>query len=150
MRYKFPARFDLPPVELTWYDGGKRPELAQELALRDWRNGVLFVGSHGMLVADYGRRKLLPESQFAGFQPPQPFIPASVGHHQEWINACKAGSATTCNFAYGSVLTEAVLLGNVAYRTGEKLEWNGPLAKVKNSRQAGNYLRTEYRSGWEL
>jgi predicted dehydrogenase len=150
VRYQFPPRLDLPAVELTWYDGGKRPELAQQLALHDWRNGVLFVGSKGMLVADYGRRKLLPEAQYAGFQPPEPFIPTSIGHHKEWINACKTGSPTTCNFAYGSVLTEAVLLGNVAYRTGQKLEWNGFLAKVKNSAQAANYLRAEYRRGWEL
>jgi predicted dehydrogenase len=149
VRYHFPAGKHHGPLPLTWYDGGKRPELADKLKL-DWRNGVLFVGSKGMLVADYGRRKLLPEAQFAGFEPPAPFISNSVGHHQEWINACKTGSPTTCNFAYGSVLTETVLLGNVAYRTGQRLEWDGPHLKVKNTAQAGNYLGTEYRGGWEL
>ena len=148
VRYEFPARLDLPPVSLTWYDGGKRPALPGKAG--DWRNGVLFVGKEGMLLADYGRRKLLPEEKFAGFQPPSPSIPDSIGHHNEWIVACKTGSPTSCDFSYGGILTEAVLLGNVAYRSGHKLEWNGPLLKVKNSRQAMNYLRSEYRKGWEL
>src|SRR6185436_3213940 len=72
-------------LRLTWYDGGKRPELVSLGKVPDWRNGVLFVGEKGMLLADYGKHKLLPEEKFAGFQPPQPFIPDSVGHHAEWI-----------------------------------------------------------------
>jgi len=103
-----------------------------------------------MLIADYDRRKLLPEDQFAGFQPPQPSIPKSIGHHQEWIQACKTGSATTCNFAYAAALTETVLLGNVAFRAGQKLEWDAPSLKVKNSRRAEGFIRREYRKGWEL
>jgi len=103
-----------------------------------------------MLIADYVRRKLLPEHQFGGFQPPAPFIPNSIGHHKEWLTACKTGNPTTCSFAYASVLTETVLLGNVAYRTGQKLEWNGPALKVKNNSKAMNYIHREYRKGWDL
>ena len=103
-----------------------------------------------MLLTDYGRKKLLPEELFAGFQPPSPFIPSSIGHHEEWLQACKTGCTTTCNFAYGSLLTETVLLGNVAFRTGHKLHWDARSLKVTNSTQAMNYIRTEYRRGWEL
>ena len=85
---------------------------------------MLFVGEKGMLLADYGKHKLLPEDQFAGFKPPEPTIPDSIGHHAEWIQACKTGEPTTCNFDYSGTLTEAVLLGNVAYRVGKKLEWD--------------------------
>jgi predicted dehydrogenase len=150
VRYQFPARHHLPPLQLTWYDGGKRPYLISAGKVPDWRNGVLFVGDKGMLLADYGQRKLLPEDKFAGFQPPAPFIPKSVGHHNEWIQACKTGSPTTCNFAYASALTETVLLGVVAYRTGHKLDWDAASLKARNSRQAMNYIQTEYRKGWEL
>ena len=103
-----------------------------------------------MLIADYDRRRLLPEEQFAGFEPPAPFIPKSIGHHNEWIQACKTGSPTTCNFAYASALTETVLLGVVAYRTGLKLDWDAASLKARNSPQAMNYIHTEYRKGWEL
>ncbi len=144
------ARYELPPVHLTWYDGGRRPGLVEQGKVPNWNNGVLFIGDKGMLLADYGRLKLLPEEQFTGFQPPAPFIPKSAGHHNEWIQACKTGSATTCNFAYASALTETVLLGVVAYRTGHKLDWDAALLKATNSRQAMNYIHTEYRKGWEL
>jgi predicted dehydrogenase len=148
--YEFPARAKLPPVKLTWYDGGKQPALVSQGKVPSWRNGVLFVGEKGMVLADYGRRKLLPESDFAGFQAPAPFVPNSIGHHREWLNACKTGAPTTCNFGYGSVLTEAVLLGNVAFRTGQKLDWDAANLRAKNCDQARNYLETEYRRGWEL
>lgn len=149
VNYQFPQR-GAKPLRLSWYDGGKRPELVTQGKVPDWRNGVLFVGDQGMLLADYGKHKLLPEEKFAGFQPPKPFIPDSVGHHEEWIRACKTGSPTTCNFAYGSLLTESVLLGNVAFRTGHQLEWDGPKLRVKNSPQAMNYIEKEYRKGWTL
>lgn len=150
VRYEFSNETGSSPLPLTWYDGGKRPSLVEQGTVPDWRNGVLFVGSKGMLIADYSRRKLLPESDFAGFVAPAPFIPDSIGHHKEWIEACKTGSPTTCNFSYAGPLTETVLLGNVAYRAGAKLEWNGPALKAQNNAKAQGYIRTKYRKGWEL
>lgn len=150
VRYEFPGKDAHRPLKLTWYDGGKRPDLVHEGKVPDWCNGVLFVGEKGMLLADYGKRLLLPEAQFEGFHSPEPFIPKSIGHHSEWLLACKTGSPTTCNFQYGSMLTETVLLGNVAFRTGHKLEWDAARLTAKNSKQAENYLHTEYRKGWEL
>jgi predicted dehydrogenase len=150
VRYEFPPLHGHAPLQVTWYDGGKRPRLVEEGKAPDWRNGVLFVGDKGMLIADYGRRQLLPESQFQGFNVPHPFIPDSIGHHKEWLLACKTGSPTTCNFQYASALTETVLLGNVAFRTGHKLEWDAAKLKAKNSKQAENYLHTAYRKGWEI
>jgi len=150
VRYQFPGAHGSPPLPVTWYDGGKRPPLIAEAKAPPWPNGILFVGEKGMLIADYSRRMLLPESQFADFKPPTPFIPDSIGHQNEWLAACKTGSATTCNFVYGARLTETVLLGNVAYRTGQKLEWNAELLRATNCPQAENYLHAEYRAGWNL
>ena len=72
-----------------------------------------------MLLADYRYHRLLPQKQYKGFVRPKPFIPDSVGHHKEWIEACKNGGQTTCNFDYSGALTEAVLLGIVSYRSGK-------------------------------
>src|SRR5205085_1949445 len=93
--------------------------------------GVLFIGDKGMLIADYGKYQLLPEKQFEGFKPPEPFIPNSIGHHKEWVEACKTGGATTCNFDYSGALTESAILGTVSYRSGTSFEWDA--AKLKPS-----------------
>ena len=148
VRYEFPARDNLPPVKMTWYDGGKQPPFLAERKIPAWGAAVLFVGQKGMLIADYGQHKLLPESQFAGFKPPAPTIPASIGHHAEWILACKKGGPTTCNFDYSGTLAETVLLGNVAYRAGKKLQWDPVALKAVNCPEADQYLRVQYRQSW--
>ena len=133
---------------MTWYDGGKRPALLAERKVPAWGAAVLFVGQNGMLIADYGQYKLLPESQFAGFRPPPRTIPDSIGHHAEWIRACKEGGPTTCNFDYSGTLAETILLGNVAYRVGKKLKWDPAALKAGNCPEADQYLRSQYRRKW--
>ena len=83
--------------------------------------------------------------RFTNIQRPEPSIPKSLGHHQEWIHAIKTGDATTCNFGYSDALTEAVLLGVVAYRSGESLEWDADNVKVTNSAKAQALIHKEYR-----
>ena len=148
VRYKYPARGDMPACNLTWYDGNKIPKTVDGQRVR--ANGVMFIGSKGKMFADYGSYRLFPSDQFAGFEPPEKSIPDSIGHHAEWIKACKEGSPTTCNFDYSGALTEAVLLGNVAYRTGQSLEWDAANLTAVNCPDAQQYLTKEYRAGWEV
>ncbi len=150
VRYTFPTRGSLPALPVNWYQGGKRPPQFAESKLPKWGDGTLFVGSKGMLLCDYDRRVLLPETDFKGFVPPAPTIPDSVGHHEEWIRACKAGSPTTCNFDYGGALTEAVLLGNAAYRSGERIIWDAEKLEAKGAPIAQKLLRKNYDRGWNL
>lgn len=149
-RYEFPERAGLPPVKLTWHNGPERPKPIADEQFKGWGGGTLFVGEKGMLLADYGRHVLLPESEFADLNRPKPFIPSSIGHHAEWIKACKEGTATTCNFDYAGTLTEAVLLGNVAYRTGKKLEWDARKLRAANAPEATRFIQHKYRRGWSL
>lgn len=150
VRYEFPARGALAATSLTWYDGQGRPEAVTSLGVKGYPNGVLFVGDKGALVADYDHHKLLPEDSFRDFRAPERSIPKSIGHHAEWIAACKDGRPTTCTFDYSGALSEAVLLGNVAYRAGRKLEWDAVALKATNCPEADRYLRREYRRGWAL
>jgi hypothetical protein len=103
-----------------------------------------------MLQANYDRHLLLPEQDYAGFEPPTPYIPDSIGHHEEWVAVCKGGAPALCNFSYGGPLAETVLLGNAAYRSGRKLEWNTAACKVTNTREADQFIRRPYRKGWKL
>ena len=150
VRYEFPARGEQPPVKLTWYDGGKRPTLFAEEKLPAWGDGVLFVGDKGMLLADYGQHKLLPEKDFEGFTPPPPTIPDSIGHYKEWVEACKNGGPTTCNFDYSGALTETVLLGTVAYRLGKPLRLGRQGTQGASEPDADHFIRKEYRKPWTL
>ncbi|MBI3850858.1 MAG: Gfo/Idh/MocA family oxidoreductase [Verrucomicrobia bacterium] len=150
VRYEYPSRGGKPPVKLTWYHGGKKPELLAPDVTAKWNSGVLFIGSKGMLLSDYNRHQLLPEKDFAGFVPPQPFIPNSIGHHKEWVEACKTGGPTTCNFDYSGALTEAALLGNAAYRVGQKLQWDAKTLKATNCPEADQFIQHHYRRGWRI
>jgi hypothetical protein len=148
--YEYGPRGEMPALKLTWYQGSERPELIKNGTIPNWDSGVLFVGSKGMLLSDYSKHTLLPEKNFVDFKRPAESIPKSIGHHAEWIHACKTGAPTTCNFEYASRLTEANHLGNVAYRIGKKLEWDAVNGRVKNSSEAEPLIQRAYRKGWKL
>jgi hypothetical protein len=152
VRYEFPARGKLPPVAVTWYDGDNRPPVLERLGLQAWQNGVLFVGEGSRwLVADYERLEIGPKEHFAALAPPPKFVPDSIGHYEEWLQACRTRGRTTCPFSYSGPLTEAVLLGNVSFRLdGAKLEWDAQAMRARNAPQARALLRREYREGWVL
>lgn len=154
VRYEFPARVEqgvkYPPVRMTWYHGGRKPDLLSAEQAAKWGSGILFVGRKGMLIADYGRHVLLPEADFDGFVKPKPFIPDSLGHHREWVEAIKLGGTTTCRFGYSGPLTETVLLGNVAFRAGCKLEWDAAKMRATNCPEADRYIQHRYRRGWKI
>ena len=73
-----------------------------------------------------------------------------MGHHQEWVDAIRGGKPALCAFDYAGPLAETVLLGNVAYKVGKKLEWDAAALKAKNCPEADRFLRKEYRKGWTL
>jgi len=149
-KQEYPARGDLPAVTLNWYNGGPYPAFVKEQKIPQWGSAVLFIGSDGMLLSDYGRHQLLPEEKFADFKRPDPFIPDSIGHHREWTEACKTGGPTTCNFDYSGALTEAALLCNVSLRSGKKFNWDAKSLKAINCPEADAFIRREYREGWTL
>jgi predicted dehydrogenase len=148
VRYEFPARGDQPPVKLTWYDGNRIPKEVGGQKVPG--NGVMFVGRDGMLFADYTSYRLFPMEKFAAFTPPPQSIPKSIGHYAEWIAACRDGTPTTCHFGYSGPLSEAVLLGSVAFRTGKRLEWDAAALAARNCPDADRFVRKQYRPGWEV
>jgi hypothetical protein len=153
IRYEFPRRGPMPPVTVTWYDGGRKPPVPEGVSphVLD-ANGSLFIGSEGAIVAGaYGDGpRLLPEEKMKDFVWPDPFIPRVTGGPVgEWINGCKGGKNPGANFAYSGPLTEFVLLGNVALRSGTGIEWDVKRMKVTNDRAANRFLTKEYRKGWD-
>jgi len=153
--YRFPARGALPPVIYKWYDGGMLPTLPDAIE-SGWKpplNGTLIVGSKATVFADiyYGSVRVVPESlmrSLAPSLPPKTLPRCTLGHHQEWVAACKGGPAAGSDFAYSAPFTEMVLLGNVALRTGKRVVWDSVRMKISNDAQANRYLTKAYRGGF--
>jgi predicted dehydrogenase len=148
--YEYAQRGNLPAVKMTWHQGESKPEIWKNKGIPQWDSGCVFIGSKGMLLADYDKHVLLPEADFTGFQRPAPTLARSPGHHAEWLLACKTGRSPSANFEYSGWLTEANHLGNVAYRTGKKLLWDAKRLKATNAPEADKFIRRIYRKGWKL
>jgi predicted dehydrogenase len=154
--YEFPARGDLAPVTVHWYDGGMKPPRPAELGDgRRWdTNGALYVGDKGKMLGG----RLLPESRQREYGRPPRTLERSPGHHAEWIAACKGGKPAGSNFPdHAGLLAQVVLLGNIALRPtikekilGTKLLWDAEAFKFTNMPEANQYLHKEYRAGWSL
>jgi predicted dehydrogenase len=151
--FEFPARGDLPPVKLFWYDGGNMPPTGVLGDIELPKTGSYLVGDKGILYSpdDYGKKYfLLPEEKFADFKLPPQTFPRSPGHTEEWLRACKGGLPALSNFEYAAPFTEAILLGNVALRCGRRIEWDSDNIKVTNFDEANQYVRRSYRKGWDV
>jgi predicted dehydrogenase len=154
--YEFPAKGERPAVKLVWYDGGKLPprppELEQERRMES--NGILFVGDKGKLLgpSHAGAPRLIPESRMKEFGIPPKMLERSIGHHKEWIQACKDNNpkGALAGFKYSGPFTESLLVGNLAVRLARKIEWDAENMRATNIPEADNYITKFYRAGWTL
>ena len=153
--YHFPARGEMPPVKLVWYDGGLKPARPEGMD-PGWRmdtNGSLYIGDKGIMAGHV----VMPKARRDEFGKAPQVLPRSPGHYKEWINACKGGEPARSNFDHAGPMTETVLLGNVALRMElrerlfrEALLWDSEKMQFTNVPEANQYLRREYRKGWSL
>jgi predicted dehydrogenase len=173
IRFQFPERDGLAPLNFTWYDGGLQPysdftteitELMEDVPI----SGCLLIGDKGKIFSpdDYGARffikmndekALSPGDQHDAVKAVAQSIPrnafqgdADKRHHLEWIESCKTGQPSYSNFDIAAYLTEIILLGCVAMRVGKKLEWDGPGMQARNAPEAARFVRREYRDGWTV
>jgi len=160
IHYDFAARGDMPAFRFSWYDGGLKPlrpaELEANLPFRgepDEEEGLLFIGDHGTILCGFNgsHPRLIPQSKMDSYKQPPKTLPRSPGNEREWLDACKGSKVKTGgNFEFEDLVTQTLLLGNVAVLTGETLTWDRSNLKVNNSDFAQKYIRPERRKGWEL
>ncbi|HON90412.1 MAG TPA: Gfo/Idh/MocA family oxidoreductase [Sedimentisphaerales bacterium] len=168
IRYAIPARGEMPPVTVNWYNGGGRApgprEKIEEMIGRklDWGDagekkwadhaGCVLVGDRGMIhsTGHNASMTVLPEGRLTDAEKPAKSLPRSRGHEVEWLDACRGGPAAMSNFDYSGPLTEFVLLGNVATLFGKSIEYDPVAMEVTNSAEANEALKREYRVGWSL
>jgi hypothetical protein len=151
----------MPPVKFTWYDGGLKPPRPEELEENrpfrvegeDGDEGLLFIGDRGKILCGFNGMspRLIPEAKMTSYKQPPKTLPRSPGNEREWLDACKGSKLKPGgNFEFSGLVTETLLLGNVATRSGQKLNWDRANMKVVNADALQKYVRPERRSGWEL
>jgi predicted dehydrogenase len=153
IRFGFPKNRTRGPVVLTWYDGGRLPPADLLPGVQIAQGGFLLKGSSGTLYSptDYGESfELYPRKQFQGYTAPKPFLPRSPGIYQEWLLGILNNQQPMASFDYSAPLTEAILLGNVALRTGQRIEWDAANMRAKNCPAAEAFIKKTYRRGFEL
>jgi len=146
--FEFPAREGMPPVRLVWYDGGLKPPRPRQLEsgreLPD--SGEMYIGNNGVILGN----RIIPESKMNAYKFPPKTLKRRSGTWGEWVEAIRGGEPAGCNFDWAGIITEAVLLGNIAIRTGKDLQWNAEEVKFANNDKANEYVTPSYRSGWSL
>ena len=154
-RYEFAARGAAPPVTLRWYDGGLMPTFSEDIVLPggDGGGGV-FVGEKGMITYEtYGNNpKVLGEGAAERAELVPKSMPRITGSHEaNWASACIGEGTASSPFEYAAKLTETMLLGVVALRTGasKKIVYDGASMKITNVADANQWLTREYRAGWQ-
>jgi predicted dehydrogenase len=149
-QYKFAASDTHGPLSIFWYDGGMRPPQPEELepdrpfAIND---GTMYVGDKGIMLGS----RLIPDKKMAEFGQAPKKLARSPGHWQEWFDACRGGKPAGSNFAdHAAHLAEVVLLGNIAIRMNQKLEWDPKNMKFPNCPEADAFVNPPYREGYAL
>ncbi|MEI8037228.1 MAG: Gfo/Idh/MocA family oxidoreductase [Verrucomicrobiota bacterium] len=155
--FEHPANDWRGPVRVSWYQGGVMPRSPKSsIDLKAIGHGAMFKGSKGFLIADFESRMLLPfgdspDSSYYKRRSPAEVLPP-LGHFQkQWFDACKDPSRkTACDFEYSGNMIEQMLLGLVAYRVGQKIDYDGKTGQVTNCPEATALLSRKYRDGWVL
>jgi predicted dehydrogenase len=154
--FEHPANNWRPAITVGWYQGGALPNSPKRyIDLNGIGHGVMFKGTEGLVIADFNSRMLLPATDnsdltyFKG-RPKEEVAPPIGGFQEEWFRACKGDLKTSCNFDYNGTMTEQMALGLVAYRAGQRIEYDGTTGKITNLESANSYLRRPYREGWPL
>ena len=152
--FHFPERGSMPPVRITWYEGGLLPPRPFELEAgrKLGSNGILYIGTKGAILGDGWSKspRIIPESKMRVYKRPPKTLPRVKGHHRDWIDACKRKGKPSTNFDYSGLLTEFVLMGNVALRFGKKLDFDWKNMKVTNVPGANKFIKPNYREGWDI
>lgn len=154
----FPANDWRDKIRVTWFQGGAMPKSPSNwIDLNKIGHGVMFKGSKGFIVADFGSRLIIPFGNTADLTYYEPrreeeLLPDLGNFQKQWTEACRNGkpSETACNFEYSANMIETMCLGLAAFRAGGRLEYDGVAGKITNNENANQYLTKEYRDGWPI
>jgi hypothetical protein len=156
VRFKFPRQETLPAFDLFWYDGGMKPHTPEELEVdgKDLPSeGMLFVGDKGKILGGFRNEDpvLLPESRMKSYLNGQTPAKEVIDRNDDvWIDAFREKKQSPGSFLLAGPISETINLGAIALRTKKKLLYDSGKMEITNVPDANQYLRRQYRAGWEL
>ena len=155
--YKFPARGKQPAVDVKWIEGPRLPKAPKGY---DWEikgnGGFIMVGEKGGISHDGMRPnspRLYPKSRWESYRKnANERVPKTLkrvpGIHNDWVNGIRNSEMTVSDFSYSGPLTESIILGTLAIRTGKGLEWSSKDMKISGNQEAADLVNVEARKGW--
>ena len=155
--YKFPARDKKPAVDVKWVEGPRTPEAPEGY---DWEikrgGGFIMVGEKGGICHDGMRPnspRLYPQAKWEEYrQNTEGRVPKTLkrvpGIHKDWLNAIRNSEKSVSDFSYSGPLTESIILGTLAIRTGKALDWDKDKMEIKGNPEAAELIEVEAREGW--
>lgn len=158
--YEFPALGNRPPLTIYWYEGGRMPKFPQavlaetpEMKARIIAGGCMIVGDKNTILSPGMRPenpKLVYNWDEISRNLPEKTTPRAVGNPVQEIMAAIRGEIDKCgsNFDYAVPLTEVVLLGTIANRSGKKVIYN-PEKMTFSDSSLNDYIKEPVRKGWE-
>lgn len=156
VKLKFPKQEWLPEFDLIWYDGGMKPFAPEELEAdgEDTPNeGLLFVGDKGKILAGFEGEgaRLIPKSRMDAYKGDRSLPKKDErSRSHDWATGVRDNKQTLGSFIEAECVTEAILLGGVALRSGKRVDWDSKNMRITNDKDANKYLTREYRKGWEI
>ena len=156
--FNFPGRGDKPPVRVKWYEGPSVPEAPEgfDLGAPGGEGGMIMVGEKGGIYHPGmrpGSPRLYPNAKWEAYRTnPDKRVPKTIpripGIHRDWVNAIKEGKKSCSDFSYSGPLTEAILLGTLAIRTGKTVKWDAEKLEIIGNPEAAKLINPEARKGW--
>lgn len=117
--------------------------------------GVAFIGEKGILAVNRVHWKLMPLQDngkylMEALPTRRSYDSGLDAHTRNWLECIRERKDPNCTIEMGRDAAVVAHLGNIAYRTGRKLEWDAAKRTFKNDLESNKFLKPTYRSPWEL
>jgi predicted dehydrogenase len=141
------AVYEFPTYTMVW-----EHKVGTGIGLNGRPWGISFTGTEGTLIInDSGweiisepKKKSLESKKYPGSGDARP------AHVRNFLDCIKTREQPSENLEFAHFVSTVAHLGNVAYRSGQKLTWDGKNEKVTNHAGADQLVGVEYRQPWKL
>jgi predicted dehydrogenase len=118
-------------------------------------HGVAFIGNNGTLVVDRGGWEVIPEEEGGEALVQVPAIAEYEGSDvhrptQNFSNALRNGEALNADVGVGHKAAVVCHMGNVAYKTGRKVNWDQAARSFVDDDEANALKWAQYKNGWDM